>query len=183
MLRTLTRTLAAVLFPAVVLAACGNDDDDAATDVGEADVEVTAVDYGYEGLPTSVPAGTRFELMNDSKAEVHELVAIRLPDDELRPVEEIFQLPPEELDELLAAAPATALVAAPGDKATAVLGDGTLDEAGRYVFACFIPTGADPDEVMAAIEQFDPEAGEEPPELDGGPPHIAHGMFAEVVVR
>lgn len=99
MLRTLTRTLAAVLLPAVVLAACGDDDDDAAADAGHADVGVTAVDYGYEGLPASVLAGTRFELMNDSKAEVHELVAIRLPDDEVRPVEEIFQLPPEELDE------------------------------------------------------------------------------------
>jgi hypothetical protein len=183
MLRALTRTLAAVPLPAVVLAACGNDDDDAAADAGDADVGVTAVDYRYEGLPASVPAGTRFELMNDSMAEVHELVTIRLPDDEVRPVEEIFQLPPEELDELLAAAPATVLIAAPGAKATAVVGDGTLDEAGRYAFGCFIPTGADPDEVLAAIEQFDPEAGEEPPEPDGGPPHIAQGMVAELVVR
>jgi hypothetical protein len=47
---------------------------------------------------------------------------------------------------------------------------------------CFIPTGADPDQVMTAMEAAaaDPSAG--PPQIDGGPPHAAAGMIAELEV-
>jgi hypothetical protein len=41
-----------------------------------------------------------------------------------------------------------------------------------------IPTGADPDEYLAAAAEA--EGG--PPDVAGGPPHIAAGMFAELVV-
>ena len=59
----------------------------------------------------------------------------------------------------------------------AAVGDGTLAEPGRYVVLCLIPTGADPAEYLAAAATSDG-----PPQVDGGPPHIAHGMFAELVV-
>ena len=78
----------------------------------------------------------------------------------------------------------TALVitARPDDSGELVVGDGTLREPGRYLLVCFIPTGADPVEVMEAMTAAaaDPNAG--PPQIDGGPPHLAAGMIAELVV-
>jgi hypothetical protein len=59
-----------------------------------------------------------------------------------------------------------------------VEGTGTLSEAGRYALICVIPTGADPDEYLAAAAAS--EGG--PPDVEGGPPHIVQGMFAELTV-
>lgn len=59
------------------------------------------------------------------------------------------------------------------------MGDGTLDKAGRYALLCFIPTGVDPADYLAAAE----ETAEGPPQIeDAGPPHFVHGMHAELIV-
>lgn len=140
-------------------------------------VDVVAADYTYLGLPTEIEAGTTIRLINESDAELHEFVAIRLPDDETRTVAELMQLPPDELAAFFPLVE-TVILAPPGAEGIAVEGTGTLAEPGRYAIICAIPTGADPDEYMAAAAES--EGG--PPEVDGGPPHIANGMFAEVVV-
>ena len=59
-------------------------------------VAVDGIDYGFENLPAEVPAGTMLSFTNTSDAEFHEMVVIRLPDEETRSVEELVQLPPEE---------------------------------------------------------------------------------------
>lgn len=143
-------------------------------------VEVTAINYEFEGLPDTVEAGTTFEMTNDSEDEAHEMVAILLPEDETRSVEELLALPEEELGELAQIEPSFVLMAGPGEEAEAVLGDGTLTEPGRYLFACFIPVGADPDEVLTPP---DSTGAEGPPDVAGGPPHFTEGMFAEVTVE
>ncbi|MGE0228734.1 MAG: hypothetical protein AB7I38_01130 [Dehalococcoidia bacterium] len=197
--------LAALAVTTLLFAACGDDDDpvddaqDAiptvsvtpprtatgtATSTGGAGttVEVTGVDYAFEGLPDSIDAGTRLTFTNDSDEEAHELVAIRLPDDETRPVSELITLPDEELGEIVSTEPAAVLIAPPGEDGIAVVGDGTIDEPGRYAIVCFIPVGADPDEVLAEPgpdEDGTPAAEEEP----SGPPHAAEGMFAELTVE
>jgi hypothetical protein len=191
--------LAATLALGVV--ACGDDDDDAAgtddttsttaaaedgdatttTAGGGSDgagetVEVTAVDYAFEGLPETIAAGSRLSVTNASENnEAHELVAIRIPDDETRPVDELVQLPEAEIDAIFGAAePATVILTAPGDTDTVLaLGDGTISEPGRYAVVCFIPVGADPDEVLNATGPIEGDA----------PPHAAQGMFAEVTVE
>lgn len=162
--------------------ACGGSDDPAApveapTAETPAPVEVTAVDFAFQGLPDTVPAGTVFALANDADTELHEFVAIRLPDDETRPVAEIVANP----DDLVALFPnvATVLLAPPGEAPIAAVGDGTLTEPGRYAIICAIPTGADPAEYLAAAAES--EGG--PPEVAGGPPHFVHGMFGEIVVE
>ena len=69
--------------------ACGSDASDRADAAAPDDpIEITAIDYAFVGVPESVPAGTELTLVNDSAVEVHELVAVRLPDDEDRPVAE-----------------------------------------------------------------------------------------------
>jgi hypothetical protein len=187
---------ALILTMALGAVACGDDDEDATSDTttteapadesttttaapaGET-VEVTAVDYAFEGLPETLAAGTKISLTNGTENnEAHELVAIRIPDEETRPVSELVALPEEEIDAIFGSAePATVILAAPGqtDVPGPVVGDGTLDEPGRYAVVCFIPVGADPAVVL------DPNA-EGPPEA-AGPPHAAQGMFAEVTVE
>ena len=45
-----------------------------------------------------------------------------------------------------------AFAARPNEDGELVPGDGTLHEPGRYLLVCFIPTRADPDQVMAAMK-------------------------------
>lgn len=207
-IRSAGRTaITALLATSLLLAGCGDDEDDDATatdtteeasdttdapdttaaspadDVGDGGVEggvlkVHLVDYAFEGVPESVPAGTRLTIVNDSEAELHELVAIRIPDDEQRSVEELATLPEEELDAIFGSGPpATVLLAPPGGEQVDALGDGTLAEPGRYAIVCFIPTGVDPEAYLNAPES------DGPPDVPGGPPHITHGMFAELTVE
>lgn len=171
---------------AVVLVACGTGSEPTTTTSTTTTstapqpqtVAVTAIDYAFVGLPASVPAGTTFTLSNDSDTEVHELVAIRLPDDETRPVSELVQLSPEEFGAFFPLVK-TVIIAPPAADGFAVEGTGELSEPGRYALICVIPTGADPDEYMTAAAEA--EGG--PPDVAGGPPHIVHGMFAEIVVE
>lgn len=165
---------------ATTIVGCAAEDEamsTTATTTEATPVTVTGFDYGYRGLPESVPAGTTLVFENESSMEVHELVAIRLPDDEERPVAELVQLPPDEFAAFFPGV-ATVLIAPPGENGFAVEGTGELTEPGRYAIICVIPTGADPDEYLTAAAES--EGG--PPDVDGGPPHVASGMFAELTV-
>lgn len=143
-------------------------------------VAVTAVDFDFQDLPRSIPAGTRLTLRNAAPSELHELVAFRLDDDEQRSVQELLALPPAELGQLLGAAPPrTVLLAPPGGEQVAAVGDGTLDEPGRYLVMCSIPTGVDPAVYLAAAA----ESNGEQPQVAGGPPHFVQGMAAELIVE
>lgn len=175
----LVRTVTVLLL--LALAACGNDAAGEVTTTStepEAEtLEVKALDYEFADLPDEIAAGTTLTLANESEAELHELVAIRLPEDETRSVEELVA-DPEALASYFPSV-STVLIAPPASGSVAVEGTGTLDEPGRYAIICAIPTGADPDEYMAAAAEA--EGG--PPEVDGGPPHFAVGMYAEVTVE
>lgn len=197
-IRTARHLAAAALLATAALAGCGSDDDDGAATTTTAQapaettttatddpapddgpVEVTLVDFDFEGLPESVPAGTKLTVRNESEKELHEMVVMRIPDEEERPIDEIAQLPEAELGALFAGEPAMVLLAAPGGEQITAVGDGTIDEPGRYAVVCFIPTGIDPDTYLNA-----PPTPEGPPELpaDAGPPHFMQGMYAEVLV-
>lgn len=155
---------------ALALSACG-DDAGAADDA----LEVTMSDFDFAGLPDEVPVGTRLTVENTSDVELHELVAVRLPDGDERTVEEIVTAGLEEL--LSAGPPAMVLLAPPGGEQIAAVGDGTLVDPGRYLLLCAIPTGADPAEYLEAAATSDG-----PPQVDGGAPHVTNGMFAELTV-
>ncbi len=205
-LRPTGRLITVLAAASMLVAACGDDDetstedtsapaetDDATTTTEEpADeeaesegetIEVTAVDYGFEGLPDRIDAGTRLTLVNESSVEIHELVAIRVPDEEERPVDELVTLPEAELDAIFGAGPPALVVLSPpgasAEEAIPALGDGTFTEPGRYVVVCFIPVGADPEAYLAAAEA----ASDGPPEVEGGPPHVTEGMFGEFIVE
>lgn len=156
---------------AVTLSACGDDAGAAADGV----LAVEMADFHFGDLPDEVPAGTRLTIENTSTSELHELVAFRLPNGDDRPIDEIVG---GDLTALLRSTPpATVLLAAPGGDQIAAVGDGTLEVPGRYLLLCAIPTGADPDEYLAAAATSDG-----PPQVDGGAPHFVNGMFDELVV-
>lgn len=184
-------------------AACGDDDDEPsasdttettaaeetttestpeAAEVVDGVLTVQASDYSFGELPESVPAGTQVDLNNTSSIEFHEMIVFRIPDEETRSAEELAHLSEEEQAAIFTGPPAAVILAGPdGAASIPAVGDGTLADAGRYLLMCFIPTGADPEAYAEAAQN--PEAG--PPETtpDSGAPHVAHGMFAELVVE
>lgn len=166
---------------AIALGACGGSDSDfsaAAARVGADEVlsiDIVGDDFSYSGMTESVVAGTRLNLRNASDEELHELVAIRLPDDEERSVGELLALPPAELGEI--GPPAAVILAPPSETGFAVVGTGTLDEPGRYLIFCAIPIGADPGQYLEAAATSDG-----PPDVPGGAPHFTEGMAGEIIV-
>jgi hypothetical protein len=202
--------LATVLSAGLLLTACGDDDDEAKADdtpttaadssestetteaapiddasdgaIEDGVLTVELVDYSFEGLPESVPAGTKLQVENASTEEFHELVAFKLPEGETRTAEELVQLPEEELGALFAGPPTAVLLAGPnGGEQTAAVGDGTLAEPGSYVLFCSIPVGADPEALAEAAQN--PDAGPPAEDPNAGPPHFTEGMYADLVVE
>ncbi len=167
--RNLLFVLAAAMLG--LLSACGGATPEPGT------VAVSAVDFAFEDLPSTVAAGSTLTLTNNAETELHELVAIRLPDDENRSAADIVANP----QDVVALFPnvETVLIAPPGEDGMPVVGTGTLTEPGRYLIICAIPTGADPDEYLAAAAES--EGG--PPDVPGGPPHFVNGMHAEITVN
>ena len=76
-----TTALLSVFTVAGLLAGCAGD---GAPE--RADVEL--VDYAFAGLPEELAAGATITIDNSSDDELHEFVAVRLPDGEERGVEE-----------------------------------------------------------------------------------------------
>lgn len=187
--------LAGLVLATAVLGACSDDDEEASTgDTTEtttpatteaptttadepAVLEIAGIDYAFGGMPETIEAGTEIKLVNQSDTELHELVAVRLPDEETRPVDELVQT---DMGAVFGAGePALVVLAEPGsDEQIVAVGDGTLTAPGRYAVICMIPEGADPAEYLDAAAES--EGG--PPSVPGGPPHAMHGMYAEVVV-
>lgn len=185
---TLALRLGAVLLGAgmVLTMACSDDgDDEPGTASGNSSdtpktISVKAVDYGFVGLPGgAVPVGTTLEMKNDSTKEIHELVALRLPDNETRAVKDLIHLSDAELGEIMTTEPAMVLIAPPTADSFAVVGNGSFSQPGRYAILCFIPVGADPAAFMEAAQG----GGDGPPDVAGGPPHAFQGMIGEVIVK
>lgn len=171
-MKTINRWAAAGALVALALpiAACGDD----------GPKTVTAVDYRFENLPSSVKAGTTLTLRNSSPKELHEMVLLRLPDQERRPVSELVKLPESELQNLFSAEPAMVLVRAPNNgQLIKAAGDGKVTQKGRYAVICGIPTGADPAAYLQAAQTS--QGG--PPNVPGGPPHFVQGMYGQITVK
>lgn len=127
-------------------------------------IAVTAIDYGFQGIPTSVPSGETisFEFTNaTTREESHELVILKKNEGVTQSAAELLELPEEEA--MTKAQFINATFAEPGGESYVVVDD---LEAGDYFAACFIPTGATEEN----------EAGT-------GPPHFMQGMVVEFSVE
>lgn len=139
---------------------------------------ITAFDYGYSGVQKTYAPGTVLHMTNTSRAEVHEMVVFRLPDNETRSATALMALPREQLEAVFAGPPTAVIVAPPTLDGFPVVGDGSVTKPGRYIAFCSIPTGANPSEYMAAAAAA--KGGEV--KVAGGPPHFVKGMVTEFSV-
>lgn len=186
-----TTQLLGALAASAILAACTTAEatDDSTSDTlpsetaapaaQDGTLQITGVDYGFEGFPETVAAGTELTFRNGSDTEYHEMAVMKLADDEERSVEELLALPGDEAMEAMTFVGVAA--AAPAQDGAVIDGDLTLAEAGRYVATCFIPVGADPAVVEKAFAGA--EGSDGPPDMGDGPPHAMEGMVAEFVVE
>ena len=189
--------LSFIVLAAFAMSACGDDADGAGDDpapvetpAGEPADEpapsgddptasalaVTMHDFHYGDLPASVPVGTALTVSNASPGEMHEFVAFRLDDGDDRSADEIMN---GDVESLLGGAMPTMVLLAPpeSDEQIVAVGEPVFSEPGRYLVLCSIPTGADPEEFMAAAQGSDG-----PPQVDGGQPHFMNGMYAVIDV-
>ena len=162
---------------ALGLAACGGGGAEPATGT----IEITGQDYSFSGVPELVAPGAELTFTNESTAEVHEVVLMRIADGETRTIEELLELPEDESESL--AEFQGVLVALPGEDGINPEAAGAtsipITEPGRYALVCFIPQGADPAVVAEAMQG----GGEGPPEMGDGTPHAFLGMVAEFSVE
>lgn len=129
-------------------------------------VDVVAVEYAFEGVPATLPAGPHgFRLIGEGE-EFHELALLRVDDE--RPIAELLELPEEEQEEV--STYIGGITACPQETSPEALG-ATLTP-GRYALVCFVPVGTTPelrgDDLLAAYENA---------------PHFAEGMVAELTVE
>ena len=119
-------------------------------------IEVTGVDYAFEGVPATVEAGTvAFKFVNESDSEEHEMILVKKADGVQLTWEELVELPEEESESMVEFAGAT--FAPPGGESS------TFAELtpGDYAMICFIPVGG----------------------AEDGPPHFTQGMLQELTVE
>lgn len=154
------------------------DEGDAAGGGGEAGViEVTARDYEFEGLPDTVADGSTFSLTTAEEGEPHELVVIKLPDDETRSIDDLIELPEAEIEPLFAGLQFVT-IAMPGTTDTPGVvepagGTAAVSGAGRYIYVCSFPQGTTAEDVANAQGPLEGDT----------PPHFVLGMRGEFTVE
>jgi hypothetical protein len=102
-------------------------------------VPVTAIDYQFQGMPTTLPAGaTKFKLTNTAPKEDHELIVFKLtPQGEAKSPDAILALPQKKARQYVDQSVSTFMFAPPGQS-----GYGLVDlQPGKYLYACFLPQG------------------------------------------
>lgn len=122
---------------------------------------ISAVDYAFEGVPSSLEAGkVTFDWTNDGE-EVHEMLILRFKSDETQ-LEDLLEMSDRQAQKKI-----DFIGASFGPPGTQDIE--TLDlAAGRYAMVCFIPVGATD---LDALEKAQ------------GPPHVTKGMSAEFTVE
>lgn len=136
-----------------------NLDNWALAECGYEQVEVTAVNFEYQGLPDTLTAGTKAVTLTNEGDQLHEIAIARINDGVTQSVEELLALPMEEALQNVELKGIT--FASPGESDTSFL---RLDQPGRYFAVCFIPEGT----------TLDAEGT--------GPPHFTMGMLGEITV-
>jgi len=132
---------------------------------GATALEVTAVDYGFQGLDAVTEPGEYALSLTNGGKELHEIVIVRLNDDETRSVQELLQA---QEDPSTFSTDIAFGFACPGATSEPIAAN--MTEPGRYVAVCFIPVGATPETPPSEFETL-------------GPPHAVQGMVAEVTLE
>jgi hypothetical protein len=102
-------------------------------------VPITAIDYEYQGIPATMPAGvTKFKLTNAAPKEEHMIAVVKVvPGNENTPLDKIFALPDKQAAKVVDFDNAGFAEAKPGDSGYFPM---NLTP-GKYIYACFLPEG------------------------------------------
>ena len=123
-------------------------------------LDAVAIDYTFEGIPATVPAGTTIVTLDNqtTAGEFHELTIARVNDGVTETAEQILALPEDE-------ATARVMLQASASAEAGEIGGATINLVpGRYIYACFVPMGS-----IGAQQGT-------------GEPHYTAGMFGEFTV-
>jgi len=132
----------------------------AVEECADTEIDVTAKEYAFEGLPDEVDAGILGINFENTGGEVHEIVLFaKGPDAGDATFDELLELGEEEAEGKLISKGGS--FAPPGETNAGIF---DVTEPGDYVAVCFIPEGT---------------TGEEEGE---GPPHFTKGMKVEFTV-
>jgi hypothetical protein len=128
------------------------------------EIEVTALDYSFQGIPDETEAGTVLVKFVNEGEEVHELAMFTANEGETRTLDELLALPEDQVMQAVTEVSGSAFALPGGTFYT------TFDLVeGRTAAVCFVPVGL----TEAALE-----SGEEPQ----GAPHFTEGMATEFQV-
>ncbi|RBY89009.1 hypothetical protein DQ244_14635 [Blastococcus sp. TBT05-19] len=127
---------------------------------GYEQIEATAVDYEFEGIPDTVPGGTVAVTFANEGEEMHEIGIARINDGVTASAEELLAMPEEQA--MTMATFTGGAFAPPGGSDTTFL----ELQPGRYAAICFVPQGTTDMETMAE-----------------GAPHFTLGMVSEFTVE
>lgn len=128
----------------------------AARNCADEQLEVTARDYEFAGIPATLTAGEYGVLLTNEGQEWHEIILLKKNEGVTETAEELLALPEEEA--MSKVTEVGGAFAGPGTTSGMVV---ELDE-GDYIAICFIPVGT---------TSLESEAE--------GPPHAAEGMVHE----
>lgn len=124
-------------------------------------VDVAAVDYEFEGVPDTLPAGFATFAFSNEGEEVHEMLMVRYKDESLT-IEDLMKLSDEEAQSKI-----DFLGASFGPPGTKDVESKELAP-GKYALLCFVPVGSTSPKAARNAD---------------GPPHVARGMSAEFTVE
>jgi len=192
----MTAALAVLSLSAVPVGAQSDDPSaEPAMDMSGQTIVVGGTEYRYTNLPTSVPLGTVLTFA-DMGAEPHELILNRIDDSVTASLDELMSMAFEQgvdlqAEGLVSDVEGGFLFALPGMTAD---GSITLDQEGRYVVLCFVPSGLDMNKLAELgvdittlgpdtdPSTMSPEAQAYLEEVNSNPPHVAQGMIQEFYV-
>jgi hypothetical protein len=154
-------------------------------------VMVTAVDYGFRGIPAVVPLGASFDFHNASTDEYHTMYVLRLPSGDDRTAEEFQALELAEIVDSEATPRFGTFIgmmgAFPGEEASFFVGRDRVSEPGRYLVFGFGLVDLAPDIAAARFEVL-PDGhlvmhSAPTGESEYLTPHYRVGAFAEFIVE
>lgn len=124
-------------------------------------IDVRAVDYAFEGVPETIPAGTvAFEFSNEG-TEMHEMLMVRYKHPSTT-IDDLMKLSDREAQKVI-----DFLGASFGPPGVTDLENKQLTP-GKYALLCFVPVGSTSEKAARKAD---------------GPPHVAKGMSAEFTVE
>jgi hypothetical protein len=131
---------------------------------GYTQLEVTGVEYEFQGLPKTLPAGTVAIRFTDTGAEIHELAIYRMKTKDS--VKKVIGLSEKEQSKKLELVSRTAALQ---NDTTFTFAE--LTKPGRYAVICHLPVGSTSEEAAREAEESNAKS------------HADEGMYATITVE